>query len=31
MTIAQIVFDNEVYFGLSEADIHSKVSAIGAS
>lgn len=25
MTIAQIVHDNERYFGLSEADIHSKV------
>lgn len=25
MTIAQIVHDNEMYFGLSEADIHSKV------
>ena len=25
MTIAQIVHDNEIYFGLSEADIHDKV------
>ena len=25
MTIAQIVHDNERYFGFSEADIHTKV------
>jgi hypothetical protein len=25
MTIAQIVYDNELYFGSSDADIHNKV------
>jgi hypothetical protein len=25
MTIAQIVYDNELHFGLSDADIHNKV------
>jgi hypothetical protein len=29
MTIAQIVHDNEMYFGLSEADIHNKVRIFG--
>lgn len=30
MTIAQIVFDNEKYFGLSEEEIHSKIMKIWA-
>jgi len=30
MTIAQIVHDNEMYFGLSEADIHNKLMRIWA-
>lgn len=28
MTIAQIVFDNELYFGFTEAEIHSKLLKI---
>jgi hypothetical protein len=27
MTIAQIVYDNEFYFGLSDRDIHNKVAS----
>ena len=30
MTIAQIVHDNEMYFGLSEADIHNKVLTLSS-
>jgi hypothetical protein len=28
MTIAQIVYDNELYFGLTDDEIHSKVRLI---